>query len=179
MDVEHRLKTHLLRNPEVAPSAYVAKEATVMGDVALGPDASVWPGCVLRGDINSIRIGEGSNVQDGSVVHLADDFGVEIGRYVTIGHMAMIHACTIGDECLIGMHATILDGAEIGARSIVGAHSLVKKGMIVPPGSMVIGAPAKIVRELSEEEQAALRGWAEKYVEVSAFHKAHRGSQAF
>lgn len=174
MDIETRLKQHLLRAPEIAPSAYVAAEATVMGDVHLGPDSSVWPGCVLRGDINSIRVGEGSNIQDGSVIHLADDFGVEIGAYVTIGHMAMIHACTIEDECLIGMHSTILDGARIGARSIVGAQALLKKGMMVPPGSLVLGAPAKVVRQLSEEEQAGLRAWAEKYVRVAAFHKAHR-----
>lgn len=176
MTVEDRLEKHLLQTPRIAEDAYVAPEAVIMGDVEIASKASVWPCCVLRGDIHSIRVGEGSNVQDGSVVHLADNFGVEIGKYVTIGHMAMIHACTIEDECLIGMHATVLDGAKIGARSIVGAHSLVKKGMEVPPGSLVMGAPAKVVRALSEDEQAALKGWAEKYVKVSAFHKAHRKS---
>lgn len=174
MTLEDRLNKHLLRTPQIAPDAYVAPEAVIMGDVELAPFSSVWPCCVLRGDINTIRIGEGSNIQDGSVLHLADDFGVEIGSYVTVGHMAMVHACTIEDECLIGMHSTILDGAHIGARSIVGAHSLVKKGMHVPPGSLVMGSPAKVVRTLSQEEQDALRGWAEKYVQVSAFHKANR-----
>jgi len=117
-------------------------------------------------------IGRGSNVQDGTVVHLADDYGVVVGDYVTIGHMAMIHACTIGDECLIGMHATVLDGAVIGRRSVVGAHSLVTKGMEVPPGSVVMGVPGKVVKTLTGEEQAGLRSWAEKYVHVSRVHKA-------
>ena len=174
MDVESRLKNNLLHSPKIAPSAYVAKEAVVMGNVTISSNASVWPCCVLRGDINSIEVGEGSNVQDGSVVHLADDYGVKIGKYVTIGHMVMVHACTIEDECLIGMHSTILDGAEIGARSIVGANALVTKGTKIPPGSLVMGAPAKVVRQLSEEEQAGIKQWAEKYVKVSAFHKAHR-----
>jgi len=174
MNIEERLQKHLLCVPKIDVQAYAAPEAVIMGDVELAPFSSVWPCCVLRGDINTIRIGEGSNVQDGTVVHLADDYGVSVGRYVTIGHMAMIHACTIEDECLIGMHSTILDGAHIGARSIVGAHSLVKKGMQIPPGSLVMGAPAKIIRELTQEEQAGLKEWAMKYVKVSAFHKAHR-----
>ena len=173
MTLEERLQAYLTRRPEVDPSAYVAPTAVVMGSVKIGPKASVWPNCVLRGDIENIEIGEGSNVQDGSVVHLADDLGVKIGRYVTVGHMAMIHACTIEDECLIGMKATVLDGAVIGRRSIVGAGAVVTKNMIVPPGSLVLGMPAKVVKQLSEEEQAGLRHWAEKYVTVAAFHKAH------
>lgn len=171
MDVNDRLCQFLERDPQIDPSAYVAEGAHIMGAVTLGPLTSVWPGCVLRGDINTIDIGEGSNIQDGSVVHLADDFGVAIGKYVTIGHMAMIHACTIGDECLIGMHATVLDGAVIGEQSIVAAHSLVKKGMEVPPGSLVMGVPGKVVKTLSEEERLSLRQWAEKYVQVSRYHK--------
>jgi carbonic anhydrase/acetyltransferase-like protein (isoleucine patch superfamily) len=131
----------------------------------------VWPLCVLRGDINTIEVGEGSNIQDGTIVHLADDYGVRIGNYVTVGHAAMIHACTIEDECLIGMRATVLDGAVIGRRSIVGAGAVVTKGTIVPPGSLVLGMPAKVVKTLGEQEQAALRHWAEKYVRVSAEHK--------
>lgn len=172
MTVEERLHQHLDRSPQLAPSAYVAPTAVVMGDVTLGPHSSVWPLCVLRGDIQSITIGEGSNIQDGTIIHLADELGVHIGRYVTVGHAAMIHACTIEDECLIGMRAIILDGAVIGSRSIVGAGALVPKGMIVPPGSMVLGLPAKIVRPLAPEEQAGLKLWAEKYVQVAAGHKA-------
>jgi carbonic anhydrase/acetyltransferase-like protein (isoleucine patch superfamily) len=172
MTLEERLETFLTREPEIDPSAYVAPSAVVMGAVKLAPKASVWPTAVLRGDIEAIEIGEGSNVQDGSVVHLADDLGVKVGKYVTIGHMAMIHACTIEDECLIGMKATVLDGAVIGRRSIVGAGAVVTKNMQVPPGSLVLGMPAKVVKQLSDEEQESLRHWADKYVIAAATHKA-------
>jgi carbonic anhydrase/acetyltransferase-like protein (isoleucine patch superfamily) len=171
MTLEERLEKFLPCEPEVDPSAYVAPSAVMMGSVKIGPKASVWPLCVLRGDIENIEIGEGSNVQDGTVVHLADDLGVKVGKYVTIGHAAMIHACTIEDECLIGMKATVLDGAVIGKRSVVGAGAVVTKNMQVPPGSLVLGMPAKVVKQLSEEEQADLRHWAEKYVVVAAAHK--------
>jgi carbonic anhydrase/acetyltransferase-like protein (isoleucine patch superfamily) len=172
MTTQERLDKYLSRTPEIDPSAYVAPSAVVMGSVKIGPKASVWPTCVLRGDIEDIVIGEGSNVQDGSVIHLADDLGAHIGKYVTIGHMAMIHACTIEDECLIGMKATVLDGAVIGKRSIIGAGAVVTKGTIVPPGSLVLGMPAKVVKQLSEEEQASVKEWADKYVIVGAAHKA-------
>jgi carbonic anhydrase/acetyltransferase-like protein (isoleucine patch superfamily) len=130
----------------------------------------VFYGAVLRGDIARIVVGEGTNIQDNAVVHLADDLDAVIGAWCTIGHSAIVHACTIEDECLIGMGATVLDGARIGARSIVGAGALVTQRMIVPPGSMVLGTPAKVVRALSEEEQRVLRGWAEKYIEVAKAH---------
>ena len=171
MTLEERFATFLAKDPQIDASAYIAAGATLLGDVRIGPHASIWPGCVLRGDINFIEVGEGSNVQDGTIVHLADDYPVKIGRYVTIGHAAMIHACTIEDECLIGMQATILDGAVIGKNSIIGAHSLVTQGMVVPPGSMVLGVPGKVVRTLDPERQATLRKWAEKYVKVSAAHR--------
>jgi carbonic anhydrase/acetyltransferase-like protein (isoleucine patch superfamily) len=173
MDIERRLHKFLSCSPRVDPSAYIAEGAIVIGAVTLGPHASVWHNCVLRGDIERIDIGEGSNIQDGTVVHLADDLGVRIGKYVTVGHLAMIHACTIEDECLIGMKATILDGAVIGKRSIVGAGAVVTKNTIVPPGSLVLGMPAKVVKTLTESEQGALREWADKYVKVAEFHKRH------
>ena len=172
MTIEERLQTFLTHTPEIDPSAYVAPSAVIMGSVKIGALASVWPTCVLRGDIEDIIVGEGSNIQDGTVVHLADDLAARIGNYVTVGHMAMIHACTIEDECLIGMKATVLDGAVIGRRSIVGAGAVVTKNTIVPPGSLVLGMPAKVVRGLSEEEQAGLKQWAEKYIKVAAAHKA-------
>lgn len=178
MTLEERLDKYLSRTPEIDPSAYVASSAVVMGSVRIGPKASVWPTCVLRGDIEDIEIGEGSNVQDGTVIHLADDLAARIGKYVTVGHMAMIHACTIEDECLIGMKATVLDGAVIGKRSIIGAGAVVTKNTQVPPGSLVLGMPAKVIRPLSEEEQASLRAWAEKYVIVAAAHKAREQAQA-
>jgi len=176
MTLEDRLEKYLSRTPEVDPTAYVAPSAVVMGSVKIGPKASVWPTCVLRGDIEDIIIGEGSNVQDGTVVHLADDLAARIGRYVTIGHMAMIHACTIEDECLIGMKATVLDGAVIGKNSIIGAGAVVTKNTVVPPGSLVLGMPAKVVRQLSDDEKASLKPWAEKYIKVAAAHKARERS---
>ena len=130
----------------------------------------MWHHAVLRGDINSIFVDEGSNIQDGTVIHLADDYGVSIGKYVTIGHSAVIHACTIEDECLIGMHATVLDGAVIGRQSIVGANALVTKESQIPEGSLVLGAPAKVVRSLTTSERKELKGWAEKYITTAKFH---------
>lgn len=171
MEVEERLERFLSREPVIAESAYVAPSAVVMGAVTLAEDSSVWPGAILRGDIEEIRVGRGSNIQDGTIVHLADDMPVEIGEYVTIGHGAMIHACKIGDACLIGMRAIVLDGAQIGAESIVGAGALVTKGTVVPPGSLVMGMPAKVVKSLDENTRKSLRCWAEKYVKVSRAHK--------
>ncbi|ACB77312.1 gamma carbonic anhydrase family protein [Opitutus terrae] len=175
MTVQERLERHLTKTPDIAQANWVAPNATVVGDVTLGPKASVFYGAVLRGDIARIIVGEGTNIQDNAIVHLADDLDAIIGAWCTIGHAAIVHACTIEDECLIGMGATVLDGARIGARSIVGAGAVVTPRTIVPPGSMVLGAPAKVTRALRPEEQAALRGWAEKYVEVS---KAHALRQA-
>ena len=172
MTVQERLSRHLGRSPDISRAGFVAANATVLGDVTLGPHSSVWYGCVLRGDINSIVIGEGSNVQDGTIVHLADDYGVRVGNYTTIGHAAIIHACEIGHECLIGMGATVLDGAKIGDRCIVGANALITQRFVAPPGSMILGAPAKVVRPLTDDEQRGLRRWAEKYVEVSKAHAA-------
>lgn len=172
MDVQQRLARHLGKKARTADAAFVAANATVLGDVTLGARSSVWYGCVLRGDINSIEIGEGTNIQDLTMVHLADEHGVRVGRYTTVGHGAIIHACEIGDECLIGMGATVLDGAKIGDRCIVGANSLVTQGFTAPPGSMILGSPAKVVRTLTAEEQAGLRRWAEKYIEVARAHAA-------
>jgi carbonic anhydrase/acetyltransferase-like protein (isoleucine patch superfamily) len=170
MTTQERLARHLSRTPDVARAAFVAANATVVGDVTLGAQASVFYGAVLRGDIARIVVGEGSNVQDNAVVHLADDLDTHIGAWCTIGHAAIVHACTIEDECLIGMGATVLDGARIGARSIVGANSLVPQRFTCPPGSMVYGSPAKVARALTADEQAGLRRWAEKYIEVARAH---------
>jgi carbonic anhydrase/acetyltransferase-like protein (isoleucine patch superfamily) len=175
MDFQERLARYLSRQPDTARAAFVAPNATVLGDVTLGPLSSVWYGCVLRADINSIVIGEGTNIQDLAMVHLADDYGVTIGRHCTIGHSAIIHACAIGDECLIGMGATILDGAQIGDRCLVGANALVTQRFIAPAGSMILGSPAKVVRPLTDAEQAGLRGWADKYIAVAAAHAARQG----
>lgn len=167
MDLSDRLARYLQSPPTIHRTAWVAPNATILGDVTLGEESSVWYGAVLRGDINRIVIGPRSNVQDGSVVHLADDLPTLVGELVTVGHKAILHACTVDDEVLVGMGAIILDGAEIGARSIIGAGALITSGKKIPPGSLVLGSPAKVVRALTLEEQAGLRAWADKYVDVS------------
>ena len=175
MIIHERLAQFLGKTPDVSGAVFVAANATVLGDVKLGKNSSVFYGAVLRGDINSIVVGEGSNIQDNAVVHLSDDAGVKIGDHVTVGHSAIIHACTIDDGCLIGMGATILDHAHIGADSLVGANSLVPQGFTCPPGSLVVGTPAKVVRALSEEARATGRRLAAKYVEVAKGHAARKG----
>lgn len=168
-----QLDRHLRQTPRLGKGVFIARGATVVGDVTLGDGVSVWYGAVLRGDIQRIVVGEGSNIQDNAVVHLADDYGAIIGRHVTVGHSAIVHACTIGDECLIGMGAAVLDGAEIGEQCIVGAHALVTQRTRIPPGSMVLGAPARVVRPLTPEERAGLKYWAEKYAANAAYHLRH------
>ena len=171
MDASHRAR-FLSVKPQIDPAAFVSRHAVVMGDVRLAARASVWPMAVLRGDINFIEIGEGSNIQDGAIVHLAENLPVRVGRLVTVGHRAILHACTVGDECLIGMGATILDGAVVGAHSIIGAHALVTKNMRVAPGSLVMDTPAKVVRSLNPEEISGIRLWADHYIDLIPIHRA-------
>jgi carbonic anhydrase/acetyltransferase-like protein (isoleucine patch superfamily) len=178
MHVGQKLERHLGRTADTSRALFVAPNATVCGDVVLGPQSSVFYGAVLRGDIHEIRVGEGTNIQDNAIVHLADEFGAYIGAWCTIGHAAIVHACTIGDECLIGMGATLLDGARIGDHCIIGANSLVPQGMVVPPRSMVYGSPARVIRPLGDTEAAGLRPWAEKYVEVAKAHAARFSRRA-
>lgn len=153
--------------PEIDSSAFVAQSADVIGRVKLEEESSVWYHAVLRGDINEIVVGPRSNVQDQAVIHLSDDYGTYLGEYVTIGHGAIVHACTVKDEVLVGMGATILDGAVLGERSIIGANTLVTGGMEIPPGSLVLGSPGKVVKKLDHKDQASVKGWAEKYVRQS------------
>lgn len=168
---------HLISSPRVHPDAYVAPGAMLIGDIDLGEYSSVWYQCVLRADIQRIVIGAGTNIQDGTIIHLSSDLGTFVGSYVTVGHRALLHACEIEDEVLIGMGAIVMDGARIGSRSIVAAGTLILKGMIVPPGSLVMGSPGRVVRSLMIEEQHAIRGWAEKYVRVAEEHRAfHAGT---
>ena len=151
--------------PRVDPTAWIADSAEVMGNVHLGPDASVWFGCVLRGDTESMHIGEGSHIQDLSVLHA--DFGqpLHIGRHVTVGHKVMLHGCTIGDESLIGIGAVVLNGARIGKNCLVGAGALVTEGKEFPDGSMIVGAPARVVRQLTPEQIEGLRQSARHYID--------------
>jgi gamma-carbonic anhydrase len=172
MDPTERARFLFVR-PQIDPTAYVAAQAVVMGDVRLAAHTSVWPTAVLRADINYIEIGEGSNIQDGSIVHLAENLPVVVGKLVTVGHRAILHACRVEDECLIGMGATILDEAVIGSGSIIGAHALVTRGTHIPPGSLVMGTPAKVVRPLSPAEIAGIRVWADHYIALGPIHKLH------
>ncbi len=172
MDPTERAR-FLFVQPQIDPTAYVAPQAVVIGDVRLAARSSVWPTAVLRGDINFIEIGEGTNIQDGAIIHLADDLPTRVGKLVTVGHRAILHACTVEDECLIGMGATVLDEAFIGKGSIIGAHALVTKGTRIPPGSLVMGTPAKVVRPLRPEEIAGIRIWADHYIELAPLHKMH------
>jgi carbonic anhydrase/acetyltransferase-like protein (isoleucine patch superfamily) len=168
-----QLDQFLRRQPKLGKGAYLARTAVVLGDVTLGAQSSVWYGAVLRGDINRIVVGHHSNVQDNAVLHLADDFPCVLGNWVTVGHSAVVHACRVGDECLVGMGAVILDGAVIGKQSIIGAKALVTQGTKIPPGSLVLGAPAKVVRKLTKEERAGLKWWAQKYVDNAAYCLKH------
>src|SRR5207245_900675 len=157
----------LKKGPTIHSSAWVVPGATVIGDVTLEEEASVWYGAVLRGDINRIIIGPRSNVQDNAVIHIDTGYATSVGELVTIGHTAVVHACKIDNEVLIGMGAIILDDVEVGARSIIGANALVTMGMKIPPGSLVLGSPAKIRRELTFDEQKDIARLTWSYVETA------------
>jgi len=161
------IESYLNFSPSIADCAYLASSADVIGRVTIGLKSSVWYNTTLRGDINEIRIGNSSNIQDNVVLHNSDDYPCIIGDLVTVGHSAIIHACTIGDAVLVGMGATILDGVSIGKQSIIGANSLVTKDTIIPEGSLVIGSPARVVRPLTKEERGDIKKWALKYVKIS------------
>ncbi|MGE8397059.1 MAG: gamma carbonic anhydrase family protein [Comamonas sp.] len=158
--------------PQIAESAWIADSAQVMGTVRVEADASVWFGTVVRGDTASITIGEGSNVQDASVLHA--DFGMPlvIGRHVTVGHQVMLHGCTIGDETLIGIGAIVLNGAKIGKNCLVGAGALVTEGKEFPDGSMILGSPARVVKQLTPEQMQGLRTSAQHYIDNARRFKA-------
>ena len=157
--------------PVIPDSAFVAASADLVGRVTLGEESSIWYNATLRGDINEIVIGPRSNVQDNAVIHLADDYGCYVGELVTVGHSAILHACEVKDEVLVGMGACVLDGAVIGPRSIIGANALVTGGTVIPEGSLVLGSPAKVVKTLDLKDQEDIKSWAEKYVRNSRLFK--------
>jgi carbonic anhydrase/acetyltransferase-like protein (isoleucine patch superfamily) len=171
--MDKQLDKFLRQTPRLGKGVYIASTAVVLGDVTIGAYSSVWYGAVLRGDINRIVVGHHSNIQDNAVLHLADDFPCIIGNWVTVGHGAIVHACKVGDEVLVGMGAVILDGAVIGKQSIIGAKALVKQGMTIPHGSLVLGAPARVARKLTKKERSGLKWWAEKYVANGAYCLKH------
>lgn len=150
--------------PTVADSAWIADSAQVIGDVTLEQDVSIWFGAVLRGDTATLRVGRGSNVQDGSVLHADDGLPLVIGEHVTVGHQVMLHGCTIGDGSLVGIGAVVLNGARIGRNCLVGARALVTEGKEFPDGSMILGSPAKVVRQLSQEQIDGIRKGSMHYV---------------
>lgn len=168
-----QFQTFLHKKPTIGKNVFIAKGAIVFGDVTLGDHSSIWYNAVLRGDINRIVVGHHTNIQDNSVVHLADDYPCIVGNHVTVGHSAIVHACTIGDEVLVGMGATILDGAVIGEQCLIGANALVTLESEIPPGSLVLGSPAKVVRKLTTDERAKLKTWAEKYVRYAGYCLEH------
>ncbi|NOX98368.1 MAG: gamma carbonic anhydrase family protein [Verrucomicrobia bacterium] len=161
---------HLSTPPKTHSTSFIAPDARLIGDVSVDAEASIWYQCVLRADIEKIVIGPSSNIQDGTIIHLSSDLGTSVGQYVTCGHKALLHACSVDDEVLIGMGSILMDGVEVGARSIIGAGSLVTSGTVIPPGSLVMGSPARVVRALDLEEQKSIRLWAEKYIQVSKEH---------
>lgn len=159
--------------PQLDPSVYVAPNASIIGDVHIGPRSSVWFGAVIRGDVFHIRIGSETSIQDNTVVHVTHDrFATVVGNRVTVGHSVTLHGCTVGDLCIIGMGATILDQVEIGERCIVGAGALLTPGTKVPPGHLVVGAPARVKRPLSEAEVQWLAASAAHYVELGRIYAA-------
>lgn len=165
------LDAFLHRSPRLGRDVYVAETAAVIGDVILGDGASVWFGASLRGDVHWIEVGDGSNVQDNATVHVSrGTHPCRIGRGVTIGHNAVVHGCTVEDDVLIGMGAIVLDGAVLGAGSLVGAGALVTGGTVVPPCSLVLGSPARVVRALTEAEVEGNRANAAHYVRMSRMY---------
>jgi carbonic anhydrase/acetyltransferase-like protein (isoleucine patch superfamily) len=161
--------------PAVADTAWVAPTAAVIGDVTIGERTGVFYSAVVRGDTTTITIGEGSNLQDGVVLHADPDFPCTVGSGVSIGHAAVVHGCTIEDDCLIGMGAVVLNGAVVGRGSMVAAGAVVLEGAQIPPGSLVAGVPGKVRRELSADEQAGLRENARHYTELTAAHRIAHG----
>jgi carbonic anhydrase/acetyltransferase-like protein (isoleucine patch superfamily) len=158
--------------PKIAASAYIDQSAQVIGDVVVGERSSIWPNVTVRGDVNWIRIGEETSIQDNSVLHCdAGLFPLQIGSRVTVGHLAMLHGCTVEDECLIGIGAIVLNGAKIGSGSVIAAGAVVPEGMQVPPQSLVMGVPAKVKRPVTPEEQERFRQNAKRYVEATAIYR--------
>ena len=158
--------------PEIDASAFVAENATLIGKVTLHANSSVWFGATIRGDNERITIGENSNVQEGTVMHTDMGYPLTVGKDVTIGHQAMLHGCTIGDGSLVGIQAVVLNGAKIGKGCLVGAGALVTEGKEFPDNSLIVGAPAKVVRQLTAEDVARLKGSADSYVKRGQLFKS-------
>ena len=157
----------LFAQPVINPSCFIAKGVVILGEVQIGKDCSIWFNAVLRADNDKILIGDGSNIQDGCIVHVDPGFPVNIGKEVIIGHKCIIHGSTIGDNTLVGMGSTIMNGVKIGKWCIIGANSLVTEGTIIPDGSVVMGSPAKVVKTTSEEQKEKIKKNALSYIQLS------------
>jgi len=160
------------RRPRIPESAYLAPGAAVIGDVTLGEDVSLWPGVVLRGDVGAVRIGDRSNVQEGAVLHQSAQADVVLGAGVTVGHQATVHACTVGDDTLIGIHAVVLDGATIGRHCLIAAGAVVAPGTVIPDGKLVMGVPGRVVRDLTPQEIERVHWHADSYVSLKNQYRA-------
>ena len=168
--VLERLGRFLEAKPSISDGVYIAPNATILGKVSIRTGSSIWFQSVIRADINEIGIGEKTNIQDGSILHVADRSSLTVGNQVCCGHRAILHACTIGDRVLIGMSAVVMDGAEVGEGSIIGANALVTKETRIPPGSLVLGSPGKLVRALTLAEQQGIEALAEKYAAIAKYY---------
>jgi len=164
---------YLEHSPKIHASAYIAPGAVVVGRVDLQENVSIWYNSVVRGDVDRVSIGRGTNIQDGCLLHQNEGVPLVIGEEVTVGHGAILHGCTIGDGCLIGMGAIILTGAKIGPEALIGAGSVVKEGQEIPPGVLAVGSPARVIRSLSDEERSGLRESARHYRMMAEQHRAN------
>jgi len=159
------------KQPSISSNYYIAPGAAVLGDIRIGEDVSIWFNAVLRGDNDFIEVGDGTNVQDGAVLHCDEGFPITLGQRVTVGHKAMLHGCTVGDGSLIGMNAVVLNGAVIGKNCLIGANALVTEGMQVPDGSVVLGSPAKVVKQVDAKGLAMIENGAQHYIDKIALYK--------
>jgi carbonic anhydrase/acetyltransferase-like protein (isoleucine patch superfamily) len=166
------VSSYLGKEPQIGRDVFVAEGARVIGEVAIGDCSSIWFNCVLRGDINHVVIGHHTSIQDLSICHVSDDCACIVGNQVTVGHRVILHGCTVGDEVLIGMGAILMNGVVVGEQSIIGAAALLTEGLEVPPGSLVYGAPAKVISRLGEKERLRIKGWAEQCCRAAAQYLA-------
>ena len=159
-------------SPDIHPSAYVAPGADVIGKVKLARDSSIWFGCVLRGDVNRIEIGEATNIQDGSILHVDDDCPCLIAHHVHVGHHANLHGCRVETGAMIGIGSIVLSGCRVGEEAIVGAGSVVLEGTKIPPRSLAVGAPARVVRKLTAKDIGYIKQWVAKYIRLAKAYKS-------
>jgi carbonic anhydrase/acetyltransferase-like protein (isoleucine patch superfamily) len=172
------IRSYKATSPRIASSAFVEASAHIIGDVEIGAHSSVWFNCVLRGDCYHIRIGENTNIQDGTIIHVTQGrFATVVGSFVTVGHSVVLHGCKIADRCLIGIGSIVLDDVKVGEQSFIAAGSLVTPGTVIPPRSLVMGAPAKIRREVTDEEIARIDEHWQHYVEYKNQYLAERNTQ--